>query len=350
MSGSVQSIIFLTMSGVLSTVYVSAKPPGWTDTIVLDVEDLKGILDEDKNYRCVALVIEGPSYRDNLTWTVSIGSRVKKLPVKVVVSIAGFKEMKCTTVTEITRGGRKYSGESHHFVADASERIFQDLFERYQCVINSYDISKGGPLLIIIKIDITLPINEVFCPPTLPVPVPDKYFPILPADELGDCGADLLQNPIFSDVRIKCEDRIFPAHKIILALRSPVFAKMFESPMEETLSGEVVIDDVKATTWERMLKYLYTGKIERIGCVNPEELLYCAEKYDIPALKSTSVQIMKSLLSEENAGLFNLAVQKCCINEDTKLYFRKYCKERHSILIEKEEYKKMFLHNVELFI
>ncbi|CAG7820580.1 unnamed protein product [Allacma fusca] len=329
------------MSGLSSTVFSTATPPLWNDCIVLDVEDLDGILNHGKTYRCVPLVVQRPYPRDKLTWSVSVGLGGKKnLRVRVDVSIAGFKGINCTAVTTMSRGGYKYSGEPHQVVGDGSKKMFQDLFNRDSCYVVPNKIKKGGLLRLTINIINILSGNLV-----LPTEIPDFQ-----TDFPGDCGSDLFKNPFFSDVIIKCEDRIFPAHKMILALRSPVFAKMFEVPMTEALNCKVVIDDVKASTCEHLLKYLYTGKIETTDYLDPEELLYCAEKYDIESMKTVSIRLMKSLLSEENAGEFNLAVQKCCVDEATKSYFRKYCRERHSSLIEKEEYKNIFLQNVELFV
>jgi BTB/POZ domain len=41
----------------------------------------------------------------------------------------------------------------------------------------------------------------------------------------------------FSDVAVLAGDRRIPAHRVILAMHSPVFARMLESPMSEGLAG-----------------------------------------------------------------------------------------------------------------
>ncbi|CAG7729079.1 unnamed protein product [Allacma fusca] len=336
------------MSGLLSTVFSTAKPPIWSDCIVLEVEDLDGILNKGQTYRCIPLVIQGPCPKDKLTWAVMVGTDANcNLCVNIEVSISGFTEMKCETVTQMNRGGLKYSGEAHQFEADCPVKLFQEVLLRDHCYVVPGKVLKGGLLRINILITVC------FAEPTIIYPDPSVQLPdfdLLLGEELGDCGSDLFRNPVLSDVVIKCGDSIFPAHKMILALRSPVFARMFESQMKESPDCKIIIDDVTAATCEGMLKYFYTGKMTRNDCMDPKELLYCADKYDIQALKNVSIRIMKSTLSDENAGEFNAVVQKCCVDEASKSFFRKYCQERHSILIEKDGYKKIFLQNVELFV
>ncbi len=62
------------------------------------------------------------------------------------------------------------------------------------------------------------------------------------------------QNQVGTDFEITAGKKIFPAHKFILAARSPVFAAQFdEEKKEETCLG------VDADCMERFLKFLYTS-------------------------------------------------------------------------------------------
>ena len=58
-----------------------------------------------------------------------------------------------------------------------------------------------------------------------------------------------------SDITLICGDRQFPAHKVILAARSNVFAAMFRhSNTREAATNEVMIKDTDPDTLERFLR------------------------------------------------------------------------------------------------
>jgi len=46
--------------------------------------------------------------------------------------------------------------------------------------------------------------------------------------------------------------------------RSPVFEAMFEHDTKEAQSGRVEISDISVEAFDRMLKYIYTGKVDQI--------------------------------------------------------------------------------------
>ena len=58
-----------------------------------------------------------------------------------------------------------------------------------------------------------------------------------------------------SDITLICGDGQFPAHKVILAARSNVFAAMFRhSNTKEAATNEVMIKDTDPDTLERFLR------------------------------------------------------------------------------------------------
>ena len=93
----------------------------------------------------------------------------------------------------------------------------------------------------------------------------------------------------------------FPAHKVILAARSPVFASMFEHSMQESTNNKVVIDDVCPDALKEMLMYIYTGEVSDVGNV-AYDLLYAADKYQLDDLKSFCEQQLSKSLKVENAA------------------------------------------------
>lgn len=91
-----------------------------------------------------------------------------------------------------------------------------------------------------------------------------------------------------------------PAHRAVLASRSPVFRAMLENEMEESLSGTIKISDVSYDALRAFVNYMYTAEAcleEQIGC----ELLVLAEKYQVKHLKSYCEKFLISKLNWENS-------------------------------------------------
>ena len=58
----------------------------------------------------------------------------------------------------------------------------------------------------------------------------------------------LLSSKHLTDITIKCEEKLFDCHQIILASRSQVFKTMFESNMKEKLTGSVFLGLLNAAS------------------------------------------------------------------------------------------------------
>merc|ERR1712004_38456 len=129
----------------------------------------------------------------------------------------------------------------------------------------------------------------------------------------------LLSEPDFSDVSIKCEGRVFPCHRGILAKRSTVFERMLKTDMVEAQTGEVATHDIEEKTMEKLLEFIYTGEIDNMGD-QLEMLLYAADYYEIQGL----IQVCKNALSQEdvtpkNATKILLLAERHSLNELKKV-------------------------------
>ena len=116
----------------------------------------------------------------------------------------------------------------------------------------------------------------------------------------------LLETGKRSDFTIKVGvDGTFKVHKNILAIQSPVFDAMLDSEMQESASGEMIITDFSAGAVDDFLHFIYNGEVR--SCSNAMELFALAEKYEVPALKEISENIIEVSLNESNAlEIFNL--------------------------------------------
>jgi len=127
------------------------------------------------------------------------------------------------------------------------------------------------------------------------------------AKDLQDC----LTSSDFGDVTLKShEGDVFPAHRQLLAMRSPVFKAMFYGSMSEAQSGTACIDSSSASL-QHLLHCMYTDEINaKVMEVNGSELFDLGTQYQVPRLVALAKAHLFSTLSVENAvEHFSVAVR-----------------------------------------
>ncbi|GBM77491.1 Speckle-type POZ protein-like B [Araneus ventricosus] len=153
------------------------------------------------------------------------------------------------------------------------------------------------------------------------------YFQPKSLVQLSDDLERLLdpQTSCFSDVNLKCGSASIPAHKLILSARSPVFAAMFKNPMKETHKNEVDITDIDASVLQAMITYIYTAKTSDLTVSTASDLLFAADKYQLPDLKKVCCDFLKESISLQN--VMKILVLGDLHAEDLKLFSVDYiCK------------------------
>ena len=122
---------------------------------------------------------------------------------------------------------------------------------------------------------------------------------------LKDCER-LLETGEFSNFVIKVDDgEGFKVHKNVLSSSSPVFKAMFSEHTQENQNGELIITDFESSAVGDFLHFLCNGVVR--DAENGMELLVLAVKYDVPALKEISEEIVYDNIDESNAlEVFNL--------------------------------------------
>ncbi|KAI0117457.1 POZ domain-containing protein [Daldinia grandis] len=78
---------------------------------------------------------------------------------------------------------------------------------------------------------------------------------------LSESGEDLLKSGMFSDVSVKCGDRVWNLHKAIICPRCPYFSKAFNSPFQEATTGELILQEQDPDGVDHIIHFLYTGKV-----------------------------------------------------------------------------------------
>ena len=85
--------------------------------------------------------------------------------------------------------------------------------------------------------------------------------------------------------------------------------------MKEAKLGRIKFEDVGSRAVERMLYFMYTGKLFATEEKEPVtdqliiELLHCADKYEIAEMKASVLAEMKAKLSTVNAVKFAQAAE-----------------------------------------
>ncbi|UYV83904.1 BTBD2 [Cordylochernes scorpioides] len=117
--------------------------------------------------------------------------------------------------------------------------------------------------------------------------------------------------------------RKIPAHRLVLALGSPVFNSLFnDSPTSSSL--EIEVPEIRPEIFLIFLKYLYCDYLEiKIETLMP--LMDIAKKYQVPSLKNHCREFIKNLCLPENAFFWLMNVRDYDDHELTEFILKLIC-------------------------
>nr|XP_002739148.2 PREDICTED: kelch-like protein 3-like [Saccoglossus kowalevskii] len=98
---------------------------------------------------------------------------------------------------------------------------------------------------------------------------------------------------------LQVENKVFKAHRNVLAAWSPYFDTMCYSGMEEGLRNMATIECTTADAMEEILNYIYTGEI-CISSDNVEPILRGADHFLIPALREYCCEFLSKKMDASN--------------------------------------------------
>lgn len=115
-------------------------------------------------------------------------------------------------------------------------------------------------------------------------------------------GQYILENSQWSDcqflVGIPPNQEIVAAHKLFLAMSSPVFETMFFGSMPEE-KNSIRIPEVQIEAFKALLKFVYTDELALTRFEVAPDLYYCAKKYMLPELSTKCKIYIQNNLSPE---------------------------------------------------
>uniref|UniRef100_A0A453T5N0 BTB domain-containing protein n=4 Tax=Triticinae TaxID=1648030 RepID=A0A453T5N0_AEGTS len=83
----------------------------------------------------------------------------------------------------------------------------------------------------------------------------------VPPSDLSHNLGSLLEAGEESDVSFKVKDEVFTAHKIVLAMRSPVFKAELYGPMRDKCGQSIAIEDMEPAVFKALLHFIYTDEL-----------------------------------------------------------------------------------------
>lgn len=117
--------------------------------------------------------------------------------------------------------------------------------------------------------------------------------------------ASFLGDVRFSDLIFCVRGREFPAHKVIVAARSPVLLALFQESSAK--QHRVEVKNVEPEVFQQALKYVYTGQVDHLDTM-AAPLLAVADKYALNHLKSICEDsLIRSMTSSNVGSIYMLA-------------------------------------------
>ena len=130
----------------------------------------------------------------------------------------------------------------------------------------------------------------------------------------------IFNNDLFSDVKFvvgkkdsesrrgKRRKLVIPAHKLVLAIGSPVFEAMFYGKLAET-SDSIELPDCDYDSLLELLQFMYSDEVNLNGS-NVMGVLYLAKKYMVPSLAEQCIEYLEDDVDPTNVFSMLSTAQK----------------------------------------
>ncbi|KAK4762619.1 hypothetical protein SAY86_008387 [Trapa natans] len=153
---------------------------------------------------------------------------------------------------------------------------------------------------------------------------PKIYSISVPPSNLGQHLGKLLESGKGSDVTFKVNGEVFPAHKSVLAARSPVFRAQLYGPMKEQNTRHIRVEDIEAPVFKALLHFMYWDELpdmeELTGLESKcaftlmsQHLLAAADRYGLERLRILcEVNLCQDVAINTVATTLALAEQHHC--------------------------------------
>ena len=129
-----------------------------------------------------------------------------------------------------------------------------------------------------------------------------RHLPQTNLTHLAEELASFVADARFSDIVFYVRGRQFPAHKVVLAARSPILLSMFEEQQAPSRNNQrIEVKEIEPDVFQQALKYIYTGQVDHLETM-AAPLLAIADKYALANLKSICEQSLIHHMNSVNVG------------------------------------------------
>ncbi|CAG8733074.1 2421_t:CDS:2 [Cetraspora pellucida] len=133
----------------------------------------------------------------------------------------------------------------------------------------------------------------------------------------------LVNSQKFSDITFRVtddygRDKLFYAHKGILASSSPVFEAMLTNGMRETFEDEIHLSQTNHSAFLSLLTFIYTFKVNNMSLGSAENLLALADKFAIIPVREECLRYFRLEMNTDNVwGIWAIAEKFSCAKTST---------------------------------
>ncbi|GBL86637.1 Speckle-type POZ protein [Araneus ventricosus] len=159
----------------------------------------------------------------------------------------------------------------------------------------------------------------------------------------------LYVNQSLTDVELITKTKSFPAHKIVLCARSPVFKAMLTNEMKEKNTTCIQVDDLGDDVVQQLLLFLYSDTVENLEWEIATQLYYAADKYQVGKLKELCSPFLVESLTPTNAGEL-LLLADTHSDSDLKKVVEDFILEHDQQVFGSEEWEMLMETNPLLFM
>ncbi|CAL5007566.1 unnamed protein product [Urochloa decumbens] len=131
----------------------------------------------------------------------------------------------------------------------------------------------------------------------------------VPPSDLSEHFGKLLLEKEKADVTFSVGGETFPAHRMVLATRSPVFKAELYGQMKERRARHVTVEDIQPDVFKALLQFIYTDSLPDWGDLDAADyseivrhLLVAADRYAMERLKLLCASILVEYLDVKNVA------------------------------------------------
>ncbi|XP_045184079.2 uncharacterized protein LOC123542337 [Mercenaria mercenaria] len=117
-----------------------------------------------------------------------------------------------------------------------------------------------------------------------------------------------------TDFNLIVEGKTLHVSKVVLALASPVFDRMFQSDFKESKSSELELPGKKLEDVEEFLQCIYPSSLATVTCEKALQILPLIEEYQVSQLKPRCEEVLLEHVNGETSteNLFRVLNEACC--------------------------------------